>query len=75
MARLKQISPTLNTLCAKLVHERHQVEAQIETRLLRQTIERLLQKGVGVAEVLTVLGHDHWESRLAKQLTEHGLVE
>ena len=70
MARL---SKTLAGLATKLVHERHQDEARLEAYQLRKSLDRLLARGVGESELLTALGHDHWENRLALRLAEAGI--
>ncbi len=63
--KLKHVSPALSKMAASVVHARHQQEAYEETRQLRMTLERLIQKGVGAADLLQVLAHPQWESQLA----------
>ncbi len=70
MARL---SKTLAGLATKLVHERHQDQAKVESHQLRRTLERMLARGIGESELLTALGHDHWENRLALRMAEAGI--
>lgn len=75
MARLKQISPDLNSLAAKLTHERHQIEAREDTQKLRATLERLIAHGIRPAQLLKVLGQRSWESQLAQALQAVGGAE
>jgi hypothetical protein len=70
MARL---SKTLACLASKLVHERHQDEAKVEAHQLRKTMERILARGIGEAELLAPLGHEHWQSKIALRMAEAGV--
>jgi len=73
MARLKTISPTLNSLAAKLVHQRLQEQEREDTQKLRAVLERLLARGVKVDQLLQALSQQSWESQLARQLQAVGL--
>jgi hypothetical protein len=75
MARLKNISPTLNSLAAKLVHQRLQLQDREDTGRLRATVERLIARGVPVDQLLHALSQQTWESQLARQLQAVGLAE
>ena len=75
MARLKQISPALNSLCARLVHQRLMEQELAEISKLRATCERLIKRGVKPEKLLEVLGHRSWESQLAQALQAVGIRE
>lgn len=75
MARLKSISPALNSLAAKLTHERHQIEAREDTQKLRATLERLIARGIKPAQLLEALGQRSWESQIAQAMQAAGVPE
>jgi len=70
MARL---SKTLAGLATKLVHERHQDEAKVESHQLRKTLERMLARGIGESELLAAPGHEQWQHKIALRLAEAGI--
>jgi len=73
--KLKQVSPALSQLAARVVHVRHQQEAFDETRQLRAALEWLIENGAVVADLMQVLGHPDWENKLTHQLTELGIMK
>ena len=75
MARLKQISPALNSLCARLVHQRLMAQEAEEIGKLRATCERLISRGVKPDKLLEALGCRSWESQLAQALQAMGIPE
>lgn len=75
MARLKQISPTLNSLCARLVHQRLMEQEREDTNKLRAACERLIARGVKPDKLLEALACRSWESQLAHALQAVGIPE
>jgi hypothetical protein len=72
---MERLSKALAGMATKMVYERKQEEAAAEARQLRKTLERLIFRGVSQDELLRILGHEHWENRIALRMSETGLTK
>ncbi len=54
----------------QVVMARHKIELKSDLKALYTLLDRLMLNGVSERELMDVLRHDHWESKLAKRKDE-----